>query len=116
VNIEIISADYIDAFFVSFFDLKQVFIVLDVHTERKLLDKHAAYLISDILCTYRCDLDITSSMGHMPSSETNNYLSIPEFPYILGSTEVHHSVKNSHSPDPILSQLNPVHALTPCFF
>jgi hypothetical protein len=52
-----------------------------------------------------------NSMYHTPSSEANNSSSSQEIPCILCKQKVYFRVHNSTPFVPILSQINPVHAL-----
>jgi len=52
-------------------------------------------------------------MEQSPSWEANRFSASQEFPHILWIPKVHYRVYNSPPPDPILSQINPVHASHP---
>ena len=57
----------------------------------------------------------TYSMEQSPSWEANWFSASPEIPRILWNPKVHYSNHKCPPPDPILSQLDPVHTLTSHF-
>jgi len=54
---------------------------------------------------------LSYSMEQSPSSEANQFSASQEIPCILWNLKVYYCVYNSPPPVPILSQINPVHAL-----
>jgi len=55
-------------------------------------------------------------MGLCPSLEGDSHLVCQGFTCFLWNSKVHYRVHNSSSLDSILSQVSPVHVLTPYFF
>ena len=58
---------------------------------------------------------LTYSMEQSPSWEANRFPASQEIPRILSNPKVHHRIYKCTPPVPILSQIDPVHALTYLF-
>ena len=65
--------------------------------------------------TYLLTYLLTNSMEQSPSWEANQFTASQEIPRILWNPKVLYRVYKCPLPDPILSQINPVHALTSHF-
>ena len=59
---------------------------------------------------------LTSSMEQSPSWEANRSSASHEIPSILWSLKLHYRIQTSLPPVPVLSQINPIHALPHHFF
>ena len=56
---------------------------------------------------------LTNSLEHSPSRKANTSLATQELPRILWNPKVHHIIHNSPPPNPLLRQMDPVHAPHP---
>jgi hypothetical protein len=73
-------------------------------TGHQLVKKNSACNVKKGLPTY--------CMEQSPSWEYNRFSASPEIPHILWNPKVHYCINKFPPHVPIMSQINPVHALT----
>ena len=83
-----------------------------------LLGSYTAWddvFVSTYLFIYLLTYLLPHSMEQSRSWETNRFLASHEIPRILWNPNVHYRIHKYPSPVPLLSQINPIHALTSLF-